>query len=158
MKYLLTVYLFYWMILTERFTIEGLVIGFLVVFVVYSFNNAMFLKYQKSIDIFRIKNLKYWSIFVVLLMKEIVKANLQVAKIVLSPKMKISPGLTTIRTDLQSTINRVILANSITLTPGTLTINLEREELLVHCLEEASAKDQGDNPLEQILKEAEGKL
>lgn len=64
--------------------------------------------------------------------KELMKANLRLAKIVLSPSLPINPGFVKVRTTLKSPMGRLLLANSITLTPGTLTIEMEGEWLYVH--------------------------
>ena len=65
---------------------------------------------------------------------EIVQSNLQVAYIVLHPKLPIEPGLLRFRTRLRSQVGHVIMANSITLTPGTITIDLTEGTYLVHAL------------------------
>jgi multicomponent Na+:H+ antiporter subunit E len=77
-----------------------------------------------------------WRIFsyFVWLVCEIVQSNLQVAYIVLHPKLPIEPGLLRFRTRLRSQVGHVILANSITLTPGTITVDLSDGTYLVHAL------------------------
>ena len=67
---------------------------------------------------------------------EMIKANLHVASIVLNPLRPIKPGIVKIRTGLTKDTAVTILANSITLTPGTLTvdINPEARELYIHCI------------------------
>lgn len=72
--------------------------------------------------------LQYFLFFI----KELVKANIKLAKIVLSPSLPINPGIVKVRTRLQSPMGRLLLANSITLTPGTLTVEMEGEWLYVH--------------------------
>lgn len=64
--------------------------------------------------------------------KELIKANLSVARIVLSPSLPVHPGIVKVRTRLKSRIGRALLANSITLTPGTLTVEMEGEWLYIH--------------------------
>jgi multicomponent Na+:H+ antiporter subunit E len=66
--------------------------------------------------------------------KELVKANLTVARIVLAPDLPLKPGIVTVRTKLTSAMGRMLLANSITLTPGTLTVDLEGDLLHIHCV------------------------
>jgi len=66
--------------------------------------------------------------------KELVKANFKLALIVLSPSLPINPGIVKVRTKLKSRMGRLMLANSITLTPGTLTMELDGEWLYVHCV------------------------
>jgi multicomponent Na+:H+ antiporter subunit E len=64
--------------------------------------------------------------------KELVKSNFRLAAIVVSPRLPINPGIVKVRTRLKSRMGRLMLANSITLTPGTLTVELEDEWLYVH--------------------------
>jgi len=72
---------------------------------------------------------------------QIVVANFQVAYLALSPKMPISPKIMRFKTKLESDISWVTLANSITLTPGTITIDIEEGEFVVHALSEKLADD-----------------
>jgi multicomponent Na+:H+ antiporter subunit E len=65
-------------------------------------------------------------------LRELVKANLKLAAVVLSPDLPIRPGIVKVRTRLRSRMGRLMLANSITLTPGTLTVELDGEWLYVH--------------------------
>ena len=60
------------------------------------------------------------------------KSNIDVALRVLSPGLQMKPGIVKIKTRLESDIARVLLANSITLTPGTLTLEIRGEYLFVH--------------------------
>lgn len=68
------------------------------------------------------------------LLLEVVKAAMQVAEIVLDPRLPVDPEIVTTHTSLRRDVSRVTLANSITLTPGTLTVDIDEEILLVHCL------------------------
>jgi multicomponent Na+:H+ antiporter subunit E len=72
--------------------------------------------------------------YFVWLIYEIVKSNIQVAYIVLHPKLPVNPGLLRFRTRLQSRVGQILLANSITLTPGTITVDLTEGTYLVHAL------------------------
>ena len=67
---------------------------------------------------------------------ELIKANLNVAAIVLHPKRPIKPGIIKIRTGLKTDAALTTLANSITLTPGTFTVDINpaKQELYIHCL------------------------
>lgn len=73
-------------------------------------------------------------LFILFFLKELVKSNLSLAAIVLSPDLPIKPGIVKVRTRLKSRMGRLLLANSITLTPGTLTVELEGEWLYIHCV------------------------
>ncbi len=75
--------------------------------------------------------LAYIPVFVYMCLK----ANLDVALRVLSPGLQIRPGVVKIRTRLKSEIARVFLANSITLTPGTMTVEIKEDVLYIHWIE-----------------------
>lgn len=65
-------------------------------------------------------------------LKELVSSNLNVAAIVLSPEMPLNPGIVKVRTKLKNPMGRMLLCNSITLTPGTLTVEMDGEWLYIH--------------------------
>jgi multicomponent Na+:H+ antiporter subunit E len=72
--------------------------------------------------------LMYLSVFFV----ELVKANLNVMRLVFSPRIDIQPGIVEIKTTLKSPLGRLALANSITLTPGTLVVDIIGDSLFIH--------------------------
>ena len=78
---------------------------------------------------------------------QIAIASIQVAKVVLNPKMPIDPALVKFKTRLPNTSAKVILGNSITLTPGTITIQVKDDEFLVHSVMDASASGIVDGSL-----------
>jgi multicomponent Na+:H+ antiporter subunit E len=65
----------------------------------------------------------------------LVRANLDVARRVLSPSLPIRPGVVVVRTRLTSSLGRLVLANSITLTPGTLSVDVRGDTILVHWID-----------------------
>jgi multicomponent Na+:H+ antiporter subunit E len=75
------------------------------------------------------------------LSKEVVKSSLDVARIILSPSLPISPQVFTIKASCDSPVDQAILANSITLTPGTLALDVYKGEITVHALTEAGAAE-----------------
>lgn len=66
---------------------------------------------------------------------ELIKANLDVARRVLSPSLPVNPGIVEIKTGLKSETGRLALANSITLTPGTLTVDIKEDTLFIHWID-----------------------
>jgi len=74
--------------------------------------------------------LVYWA----WLIREILKSNLSVARVILDPKLPISPILVPFRACMKSDLARMIYANSITLTPGTITTGTEGDVLRIHAL------------------------
>ncbi len=72
--------------------------------------------------------------FMLRLIFEIIKANYDVAKIILNPRLPIDPMIVEYRTYLPDDLSRTVFSDSITLTPGTVTVELEEDLLKVHCL------------------------
>lgn len=79
--------------------------------------------------------------YILWLIKEIAKSSLAVTKLIWSGDLKLSPSVAWIPTKQTTDFYRVIYANSITLTPGTITVCPENKRLLVHSLEGSSLKD-----------------
>ncbi|GEQ96364.1 cation transporter [Iodidimonas gelatinilytica] len=75
------------------------------------------------------------------LLVEIVKSNIAVIKVILSPKLSLNPGFVRLENMSHTDMGRVIFANSITLTPGTVTCDLGDETIFVHCLDKPGAVD-----------------
>jgi multicomponent Na+:H+ antiporter subunit E len=86
---------------------------------------------------------------------EVIIANINVAMIVLNPRLPISPGIVIMRCDLERALLRVLYVNSITLTPGTITVELEDNLLIVHALTEDMAHGVEDWELNRRLMEME---
>ena len=78
---------------------------------------------------------KNWLLFIPTLFWEIIKANVEITKLVLAPKIKINPGFVTIKTDCTSDRKKWLLAHAITLTPGTVTADIIDDKLLVHWID-----------------------
>jgi len=72
------------------------------------------------------------ALYIPFFLKELVKSNINLAKIVLSPSLPLKPGIVKVRTKLKSRMGRLLLTSSITLTPGTLTVDLVGEWIYVH--------------------------
>ena len=85
------------------------------------------------------------------LLKEIARSSINVTKIIWSRNLKLNPKADWIHTKLKADIKKVIYANSITLTPGTVTINLEDDKLFVHSLEEDGLKDLENGTMENKI-------
>lgn len=86
---------------------------------------------------------------------EIVKANWDVAWRVLHPALPISPMIFTVTGSQRTDVGRVIYANSITLTPGTITVDLEGSEFTVHALTRAAAEGVMENEMDRRVTEVE---
>lgn len=90
------------------------------------------------------------------LVKDVVVANYQVARLILSGREP-DPVLVQFEPGFERTSSTVLLANSITLTPGTITARLEHGELTVHCLTHEMAQGLEDSPSEQHIAKMEEK-
>jgi multicomponent Na+:H+ antiporter subunit E len=93
------------------------------------------------------------------LLKEIVVANIDIAKIVLRRDMPIEPALVSFESSLTTDLARVLLGNSITLTPGTLTVEIDGNRFLVHGIVESGATgpviDEMQRKIAEMLGEPE---
>ncbi|WMJ80184.1 Na+/H+ antiporter subunit E [Clostridium sp. MB40-C1] len=147
-------YLIFWIVLCEKFNIETFILGITVCILLSILNENLFGKTtrkEKSL----LKNTRYWAEYIFLLVKEVVIANINVAIIVLSPSMNISPGIVEFKTKLKSNFCRMVLANSITLTPGTITVDIEDDILRIHCLKREYIEGVMDSKFEKILLKIE---
>lgn len=147
-------YILFWLILAQIFNIERIAAGILVCATVVIFNKDL-LSIDKKNNSLSITNIKYSILYVAVLIKEIFLSNFHVAKVVLSPKLNISTSIVTINTKLKSDFNKTILANSITLTPGTLTLDMKEDKLVIHCLDKETAEGLENNSFERILLKKE---
>jgi len=93
--------------------------------------------------------------YLAVLLKEIVKANLTVMRMVLDRGFEPEPQLVQFDVDLVRDRHRVALANSITLTPGTITVSLDGSHYVVHCLDKSMVDGLDDGVMPTMLVEME---
>lgn len=74
-------------------------------------------------------------LYLPLMLFELIKANLDVAKRVLNPKLPINPGIVKVPTDIKSDTGKLLLCNSVTLTPGTISIDADEENVYIHWID-----------------------
>lgn len=141
-------FLAFWTILAERITITSTIFGLVIAVIIYLYVNESY----KGINIIKsLKLVPIWITFLLQLIGEIVVANIQVAMIVLSKDMSIAPEVVEYETSLESELLKTILANSITLTPGTMSVDIEGNSLKVHCLNRNYAESLEGNAFEKTL-------
>ena len=87
---------------------------------------------------------------------QIVKANLHVSRLILSPGLPVRPQLLRVRTSQSTDVGRAIHANSITLTPGTVSLDVRGASILVHALDEHSAEGVRDGAMDRRVRVIEG--
>ncbi|MBO8160532.1 MAG: Na+/H+ antiporter subunit E [Thermosipho sp. (in: Bacteria)] len=151
----LIVTFFTWMILTSFTDVKELIVGFFVSLVV-----SIILKrfYGIRFDFkFPVRIIKFIFIYLPVFIWQMLKANFDVAVRVLNPSLPLNPGFVKIKTNLKKDAAKLALANSITLTPGTLTLDIEDDELIIHwidvkTLDEKEKKEKIAGVFERILK------
>lgn len=143
-----------WVIFNGQITLEIAIFGLVIAAVVYAFT-CKFLDWSPSRDLFLFRKCGQILGYTGLLIWEIVKANASTLAMILSPKLEPDPVVVHIRTKLKSRTAKVLLANSITLTPGTITVALEGDELTVHCLDRSFSEGLADSTFEQALLKLE---
>ena len=143
-----------WIIFNGQFTLEIAVFGLVISGLVYWFL-CRFLDYKPGNDILLCKRFFLLIHYVFVLIKEILKANAVVFKMIYSSKYEIEPVVIHFRTHLTSNFARVLLANSITLTPGTITVSLMGDEYVVHCLDKDLAAGIDSSVFVNLLEQIE---
>lgn len=123
-----------WVVFNGKLTLEIALFGLAFSVVVFWFMTA-FMGYsmKKELIFYRLIPLGVKYIFV--LIWEIIKANIVMLKIVVTDKYTLEPVVVAFVPELKSELAKVVLANSITLTPGTFTVGMDEQALRVHCLD-----------------------
>jgi multicomponent Na+:H+ antiporter subunit E len=127
--------LLFWILLSGSLSADVLLVGIVVaalISFVFSSGLSFFTELRLTPAAMR-AGFSYYGYF----FRALMRSNLQMAAIILSPSLPISPAIVKVRTRLQSRMGRLMLANSITLTPGTLTVDIEGEWLYVHCVSQS---------------------
>ena len=86
------------------------------------------------------------------------RQNLQVAKLILSPKMNIRPHLIRVPAPQRTTLGRVIYANTITITPGTISLDVHDDVILVHALSDDMASQDSAGETAKVISWLERKV
>ncbi len=157
-KFLFTfiVLFLFWIGFTTSFHLQEIIVGAVVSLIIATFAYKSFS--ETALSFFHPKRLFYIGKYLVVFIIALLKSNFDVARRVISPSLPINPGIVKYTTKLKSDIAKVVLANSITLTPGTLTIDIVDDALHIHWLDVKSKdpdvifKEVGEQ-FESILKE-----
>lgn len=143
---------FIWLFLSGSYTLNNLLLGFLLgLGVVYLFNKALPGKFY-LIRVYKIIKL------IVVFLIELIKANIDVLKIVLRPKLQNQPGFFTYHTDLKTDWQIVLLSNLITLTPGTVVLGIsdDRTKIYIHAIDFSTKEEEVEgikSSLEKVVRE-----
>lgn len=138
--------------LTERVTLPNIAVSILVAYLVFGFSVDKGVVFKH----FNLKTLPIWLSFVPMLFYEVVRANIGVAIIALSTDMKLDPHVVEYESLIKDEWLLTVLANIITLTPGTMSVDLTGNRLTIHCLNNEYAEGLGKMSLEKLLLKIEG--
>lgn len=144
-------FFFAWIVFNGKITTEIVVLGLVIAAAVFAFI-CKFMDYSVQKEKRFYRKFLFFCGYAFLLVKEIIKANMAVIRMCLTQKEVMEPVIVKFRTSLKKEVTRVILANSITLTPGTITVSLEEDELTVHCLDKSLAEGMEDSIFVKMLE------
>lgn len=148
------IFLLLWILLNGQFTWEIFFFGIVIAAAMYAFV-CKFLEYSFEMDILIIRKLPHIIMYVFVLIWEIVKSSIGAIKLASSFRNEIDPVIVKFKTDLKTDIAKTVLANSITLTPGTITVALEEDEFIVHALDVELVKGIDDSVFVHRLRKME---
>ncbi len=122
--------LIFWLLISFNLSLANIIIGLLAALI----TTLLFVKYFFSGMIKVIQPQRYFwlVIYLFIFLWECIKANFDVAYRVLHPAMPIKPGIVKVKTGLKSDFARTMLANSITMTPGTISVDIVDDYIYVH--------------------------
>jgi multicomponent Na+:H+ antiporter subunit E len=146
----------FWLLLSGFFTAFLMVSGAVTALLVVLFSRRMDIADREGHPVHLAPRavLIYWPWLTI----EIIKSSWQVATVILQPRLPISPTLVRLRTSQKTDVGRTVYANSITLTPGTLTVEAGRDEFLVHALTRSGARDLASGEMDRRVSEFEREL
>lgn len=146
-----------WIALNARVTLEIVLFGIVIASVVYWFM-CKYLEYDPSADKKSFKNIFRVLQYIAILFIEIVKSSIQVLKFIFAKEIEIEPQMVVFKVPIKNEFLRTILANSITLTPGTITVNVEGDKFYVHALDYTLAQDMDKSIFVKLLMKMEEKI
>ena len=143
-----------WVILNGRITLEVVLLGIVLSGLVIAFAHfAIGYRFRTE--------LRYWRragllvCYIGILLYEILVANVQLVRMICSRNQKRDPVIVQFRAPLKTEFARVLLANSITLTPGTVTVSLDGDLFTVHCLDASMGEGLADSKFVRMLLRVE---
>jgi multicomponent Na+:H+ antiporter subunit E len=144
----------FWIIITGSFRLQELIVGAILSLFLAWFNNDLFFRKGERPEI-DLRAIFLFIRYAFHLVVAILIANFQVVALVLHPKMPITPGMIRFSRPYKKNLSKVLLANSITLTPGTLTVLVEKDDFVVHALTRKNAEEVVNWQLTEELSEIE---
>ncbi len=149
------IFLAIWIIFNAKLDLEILLFGLAIAAALFAFA-CKFMDYSVQKELHLYKKLPGMIRYVCALVKEILVANLNVCHMIISQEEEVEPALAEFTGHMRTPAGRALYANAITLTPGTITVTLEDDRYVVHCLDESLADGLADSGLERMLLDLEG--
>ena len=143
-----------WIIFNGNITLEIVIFGVVIAAAVFAFM-CRFMDYSLKKEVIVYKKSIWFLAYAVLLIREIIKANLAIIPRILTLEEEMEPIIVKFRTSLKSDFARMLLANSITLTPGTITVSMDGDAYTIHCLDTSLAEGLENSDFEKALKKLE---
>lgn len=143
-----------WLIFNGNVTLEIVIFGLVIAAVMFAFI-CKFMGHSIHKELIYMKKSGYFFRYILILIREIFKANMAVIHLILTDREEVEPVMISFHTDLKTDMAKAILANSITLTPGTITVSMEENELVVHCLDKSMADGMEDSVFVKMLEKLE---
>ena len=148
-----------WLSLSGPYTVyEWLILAFGVVSVVFVWR--LYLALDRAAgggsEFFRASSWLRLPRFLVAFALKVAAANLHTTKLILSPKIELHPRLRRVTASQKTSFGQVLYANFITLTPGTITLDLRDDELLVYALDAESEADVVSGAMDRDVRRLEG--
>lgn len=143
-----------WIIFNGKFTWEIAAFGAVLSGVMFWFC-CRFLDYKLSTEILMCRKLCGFLHYIIVLVREIIKANFVVIGMLFTSKYELEPAVVHFHVRLKSKFARVMLANSITLTPGTITVSMAEGDYIVHCLDKSLAEGLDRSVFVELLEKLE---
>jgi multicomponent Na+:H+ antiporter subunit E len=122
--------LIFWLLLTFEFTVPNIIVGTVSSIICSLFFGKVFV--TNVYKLLQPQRYFWFVIYLFVFIWECLKANLDVAYRVLHPAMPIRPGIVKVKTTLKSDMAKMLLANSITMTPGTISVDIIDDNLYIH--------------------------
>ena len=143
-----------WVVFNGRLTLEIVLFGVAIAGAVFAFV-CKFMDHSLRRELRFYRLIPGFAQYLYHLVREILAANLAVSKLILTRRERLEPVIVHVHTDLRTETARVVLANSITLTPGTITVSLTDDDLLVHCLDRSLSEGMEDSIFVRLLRKME---
>lgn len=143
-----------WVIFNGQLTLEIAAFGIVISAAMYIFL-CKFMNYSFRKDIVILKEAPYVVQYLFVLLWEIIKANMATIRFIMAKKNKNHPVLVSFQTNLRTRTAKTILANSITLTPGTITVSLEENRYVIHCLDQSFSEGLNESSFVRLLARME---